>query len=175
LFEREIYGNNSSNGEGVEELLEEFCDQRKVAQYRSHMNWAEHCSECVMPDCFTSCAFYTPRADMKCNRFEGGIRVLQDNSSATILDVVFKNWGKLEAVGASKLMTAGKGALYENIDRAIAPILPHLPVSYGSKRILRQKIYGLKNRLSRKIGVEHVYSSDALFLEIGIRAVKTFQ
>ncbi|MFK5978996.1 MAG: HAD-IIIC family phosphatase [Rhizobiaceae bacterium] len=83
------------------------------------------------------------------------------------MDIVFKNWGKLEAVGASKLLTAGKGGLYEKIDRVIAPVLPHLPVSYGSKRILKQKIYGLKNRLSTKFGSEHVYSSDALFLEIG--------
>lgn len=166
MFEREIYWNNFSDGAGFADLLAQFCDQRKIALHRSHMNWAEHCSECVMPDCFTSCAFYTPRADMKCNRFEGGIRVLQDNSAATIFEVIFKNWGKLEAVGATKLLAAGRGSLYENMDRMVAPMLSYLPVSFGSKRVLNQKIYGLKNRLSSKIGLQHVYSSDALFLEI---------
>ncbi|MEP5697013.1 MAG: hypothetical protein ABJN43_00225, partial [Sneathiella sp.] len=61
MFEREIYQSHSLDQNGIDDLLSLFCDQKDSFILKSHMNWAEHCTECVMPDCFTSCSFYTPR------------------------------------------------------------------------------------------------------------------
>ncbi|MEP4153271.1 MAG: hypothetical protein ABJL73_18405, partial [Lentilitoribacter sp.] len=166
MFEREIYQSHSLDQNGIDDLLSLFCDQKDSFILKSHMNWAEHCTECVMPDCFTSCSFYTPRPDMKCNRFEGGIKVLRDTQRQSILDITFKNWGKLEAAGASKMMTRFSGALYETTDILAAKAVKKLPLSFETGRLLRKKIYGAKNKLGANTGPEHVYAADAFFVEI---------
>ena len=35
--------------------------------------WSEHCVECAIPQCYTSCDLYRPRLDGKCRRFTYGI------------------------------------------------------------------------------------------------------
>lgn len=61
--------------------------------------WEEHCVECVVPQCYTSCKLYAPRADQKCARFAYGI---MPNSAVGGpfgygADIEFRRWAKLEA------------------------------------------------------------------------------
>lgn len=61
--------------------------------------WEEHCVECSIPECYTTCRLYVARADQKCARFVYGIA---RNPGAGGLfnygaDVSFRRWGKLEA------------------------------------------------------------------------------
>lgn len=166
MFEREIYGSNLSNISNAEGIESNFVNPVEVFSARSFMNWAEHCSECVMPQCFTSCSFYTPRKDMKCNRFEGGIKVVADNKTKSILDVEFKHWGKLEAVGANRIPALRVGNFFNLVDRSLLSKLSGKDgIFYQLKRTIARKVYGLKNRFSKTVGSCHVYEMDAFFME----------
>lgn len=63
------------------------------------MLWEEHCVECSVPECYTTCRLYVARKDQKCARFVYGV---QANPHAAGLfpfgaDISFRRWGKLEA------------------------------------------------------------------------------
>jgi FkbH-like protein len=71
---------------------------------RSLTVWQEHCSECAMPDCYSTCAFYTPRTDYKCQRFTGGAAVLPGTSHAAApLLIKFGKWARLLGTGPTPL------------------------------------------------------------------------
>ena len=71
---------------------------------RSLTVWQEHCSECAMPDCYSTCAFYTPRTDYKCQRFTGGAAVLPGTSHAAApLLIKFGKWARLLGHGPTPL------------------------------------------------------------------------
>jgi FkbH-like protein len=61
--------------------------------------WEEHCVECSIPDCYTSCPLYVARRDQKCARFAYGIFPNRDVAGPLgyAADVYFRRWGKLEA------------------------------------------------------------------------------
>lgn len=58
--------------------------------------WQEHCTECAIPDCYSTCSLYEAKKDGSCRRFVGGIRKVHglETQSARI---EFKRWGKLES------------------------------------------------------------------------------
>ena len=61
--------------------------------------WLEHCIECAIPECYTTCPLYVRRADQKCARLRYGI---YPNPAFQGLfdfgvDVHFRRWGKLES------------------------------------------------------------------------------
>jgi len=63
------------------------------------LQWEEHCVECAVPECYTSCSLYQRRADGQCARFEYGI-VANHNFTGRYnfgADVRFRKWGKIEA------------------------------------------------------------------------------
>src|SRR5690348_11997606 len=61
--------------------------------------WEEHCVECSIPECYTSCPLYVARRDQKCARFAYGIFPNADVAGpfGYAADVYFRRWGKLEA------------------------------------------------------------------------------
>jgi FkbH-like protein len=63
--------------------------------------WEEHCTECAMPMCYTSCDLYESRKDGKCRRFIGGIGTLPGvgGIQGYMVRVSFKRWGQLLAYG----------------------------------------------------------------------------
>ncbi len=38
--------------------------------------WKEHCTECAMPGCYSTCDLYAPRRDGKCRRFVNGFETI---------------------------------------------------------------------------------------------------
>jgi len=60
--------------------------------------WQEHCVECAMPLCYSSCAHYRKRADGRCRRFKYGIEKFRRNGSILDENVVINmnEWAKLE-------------------------------------------------------------------------------
>ncbi|HYD53577.1 MAG TPA: HAD-IIIC family phosphatase [Gemmatimonadaceae bacterium] len=71
---------------------------------RSLTVWSEHCSECAMPGCYSTCAFYTPRQDYKCRRFPGGVALLPATEhSAAPMRLRFGKWARLMAYGPAAL------------------------------------------------------------------------
>ena len=71
---------------------------------RSQLVWGEHCSECAHPKCYTNCAFYTPRSDFNCRRFQAGFEPL--SQAPDFKQVRFRQWGKVEALGPARALAA---------------------------------------------------------------------
>lgn len=63
------------------------------------VKWKEHCVECAVPDCYSSCSLYQRRADGACQRFAFGIRRNRRFSGhfGFGADITFRRWAKLEA------------------------------------------------------------------------------
>jgi FkbH-like protein len=85
--------------------------------------WEEHCVECAIPHCYTTCRLYVPRRDQKCARFEFGIvpnpnvRGLFDYGA----DISFRRWGKLEAKwhGMPRVETVERARMLARGDRSL--------------------------------------------------------
>lgn len=63
------------------------------------LRWEEHCVECAVPDCYSTCPLYEGRRDGACRRLEWGIAANRafDGRFDFGADVRFKRWGKIEA------------------------------------------------------------------------------
>lgn len=83
------------------EVAAGFAQTRAALKARSLIVWGEHCSECAYPACYAHCAFYSPRADLNCRRFERGIEILTAVPDA--FRIRFRKWGKLEGKGPAPL------------------------------------------------------------------------
>lgn len=87
---------------------EAFQDFRRRVVARGAIVWGEHCTECTYPSCYTACAFYTPRADLHCRRFERGIESVRvEGVGDALMRIRFRKWGKLEGEGPTKVLTPG--------------------------------------------------------------------
>ena len=58
--------------------------------------WQEHCTECAIPECYSTCSLYEAKKDGSCRRFVGGIRKVY-GPKAQSARIEFKRWGKLES------------------------------------------------------------------------------
>ncbi len=91
----------------------------------SLMVWGEHCVECAAPACFSSCDLYSERPDGRCRRFRFGA---YRNTAFPSLrgygtEIVFKQWGKLEARGNTQLLPVRAMLVIERVLGWIAPPL----------------------------------------------------
>jgi FkbH-like protein len=85
--------------------------------------WEEHCVECAIPHCYTTCRLYVPRRDKKCARFEYGI-VANPNARGLFdygADIRFRRWGKLEAKwhGMPRLESVERARMLARADRSL--------------------------------------------------------
>ena len=84
---------------------------------RSWLFWGEHCIECAAPECYQTCDLYQARPDQRCRRFELGMR--RNNhfrgQTGSAADIVFGQWGKLEARGVSLLLNNRLLLLIESV------------------------------------------------------------
>jgi FkbH-like protein len=82
-------------------IVQRFAEMCSEVQARTLLPWGEHCTECVWPTCYTTCALYSPRIDGNCRLFiDGMVRIDVDNSlSPYLLKLRFKRWGKLWTMG----------------------------------------------------------------------------
>jgi FkbH-like protein len=96
---------------------------------RSQIVWAEHCSECAYPACYSSCAFYSPRGDLHCRRFEAGIEGVVGQPAA--MRVRFRKWGKLEGRGPAVLHPVSAANRMEMVDALIGDALARTPYAVG--------------------------------------------
>ena len=104
---------------------------------RSLIVWGEHCSECDYPACYSSCAFYTSRPDLKCRRFSEGIEPLADQPAGVRLHRIrFRKWGKLEGKGPVSLRPTATARRAEMWDMATSVTLSHAPLPYLIRRSL---------------------------------------
>lgn len=70
----------------------------------SPLLWREHCIECAMPLCYSTCKIYSRRMDKRCLRFDNGIvPIIQDKFCYSFIS--FRKWAKLESVLPINLIT----------------------------------------------------------------------
>ena len=85
-----------------------------------------------MPTCYGTCAFYTPRRDLKCRRFDKGIEAVRARGVAGGLGlrVSFRKWGKLEAEMRPAVVSRERGFSLQFGEAVVdeflaAALLPH--------------------------------------------------
>jgi FkbH-like protein len=89
------------------------------------LHWQEHCLECALPDCYSSCALFVARADQRCARFVHGIfptsrfRGLFDTGA----DIRFRRWGKLEAKLPVRSVTVATHRRLVAADRVLTAVV----------------------------------------------------
>ena len=110
-----------------------------TAYLRGHSQivWGEHCSECAYPACYASCAFYTPRPDLNCRRFEGGIeRVRGRPGDREVRLIRFRRWGKLEGHGPAPVHPVRDARRREARDEQVSRALATVPAPFAVVRNL---------------------------------------
>ena len=114
---------------------------------RSNMIWQEHCSECAMPRCYSTCDYYRPRPDYKCQRFDGGVQLLSATQWTTApMRLRFGKWARLLAYGPTSLISLKDAAAQERRTLRNAIVVELLPVPRGVAAPVRRR---LSNRLVR--------------------------
>jgi len=110
-----------------------FAELARAVQSRTVLCWGEHCTECAFPGCYSSCQFYAPRADMHCRRFEDGI-VSVKGHGVQLMKVNFKQWARLEAIGANTVTSASAASVIEsqNLRSGKALLAAPLPICSGA-------------------------------------------
>ena len=103
-----------------------YSDTAARLRLRSALAWTEHCTECAAPACYSACAFYTPRLDGHCRRFENGIEPVPGLPGGR--RIRFRKWGKLEAEGPARLLPAAEAA------GVVAPSEPVGPFAVLNRR-----------------------------------------
>jgi FkbH-like protein len=93
-----------------------FRELAEAIDARSQIVWAEHCTECGYPDCYSSCALYAPRRDRNCRRFADGINQVRLEGT-TLGRIRFGRWAKLEGVGPVALVSSDLASRRDAVDR----------------------------------------------------------
>lgn len=107
---------------------------------RSQIVWAEHCTECAYPQCYTSCSQYTPRLDLHCRRFVAGIEAVRaPGLRSPLMRVQFRRWGKLEGSGPAPLRRRPTAAGVDAVQGFVGALADFSPLPYrlrdGTRRV----------------------------------------
>ena len=118
--------------EGSRLPLPLFAATRKSIALGSNLIWGEHCSECAMPTCYGTCAFYTPRRDLKCRRFDKGIEAVRARGAPGELGlrVSFRKWGKLEAEMRPAVVSRERGLALRVGETVVNEFLAAAPLTH---------------------------------------------
>lgn len=122
-----------------------------TATLRSMLVWAEHCTECAMPACYTNCELYTPRQDLHCRRFYADLGRV-DAEAGPWTTVHFRKWGRLQAHGAPSLYASGRARLLERLDDALSGLMRRTPMQHGFRIRLLGWWTRMKARFYRATG-----------------------
>jgi FkbH-like protein len=125
---------------------------------RSQIVWGEHCSECAYPSCYASCAFYDPRPDLHCRRFERGIEAAGEG----ITRIRFRKWGKLEGQGPAPLRAWAEAERRERRDAVASKALAAAPLPFA---IVRNAAWRWNARKGSREAWRSVFDLDAFVIE----------
>lgn len=167
MYESEVYLKYVKS-EIPDEILSCFLETYSNLSKTSVLHWSEHCTECAMPQCFTTCNLYEPRIDGKCKRFLNGIELIthhEQTDCPQILKIQFKQWGVLATQGNNELYEKIEIKEKEKKDLRIAKLI-HLSKPSFVKKKLSQKRYSVKkNRIIQEQN-KGTHEPDAFLLEV---------
>ena len=168
MYESEVYL-KYVEGSIPNEVLSNFSETYNSLKEMSFLHWSEHCTECAMPQCFTTCNLYTPRIDGKCKRFLNGFELVKNHNqinSPQILKIQFKKWGVLATQGNNKLFEKKQIKKKEIKDLKVSKLI-HLSKPSFVKKKLSQKRYAVKkNNIITQQNQSVLIEPDAFLLEV---------
>ena len=89
------------------------------------IQWQEHCIECTVPYCFSTCNLYVQRRDRKCARLVYGI--VRNPGFAGLLnvgaDLRFRRWGKIEAALTGNYVSLAGIRFFDRADRVVTALV----------------------------------------------------
>jgi FkbH-like protein len=140
-------------------VLARFAEYRARVTARTMLPWGEHCTECVWPVCYTTCALYERRADGGCRQFVGSaVRIdHRQGLNPYILKVQFKQWAKFWTPGTLKLQELEKAYRAELIHVAVGAIARAAPLP-GS---IKSRVLGKVNYRRRVAAEQQLAGADA--------------
>ena len=141
------------------EVAAGFTAFRSQVRARSQIVWGEHCSECAYPACYAHCAFYTPRSDFNCRRFEAGFEPLA--ADAGLHRVRFRKWGKLEGKGPATLVPIEASRAAHRRDALVSGALAAVPVPH----MVKQNLAWRWNTRKSRGGEGEAIAADAFVVE----------
>lgn len=129
-------------------VLKAFQSGHESIVFRTVLPWAEHCTECAMPACFTTCSLYSPREDGKCRRFVDGIVRIDAPGALNgyITKVTFKKWGKLWTAANARLFSVAEASTLERHDLGRSRLVKLVPPIMGLRGGVQRRVYGWKKK-----------------------------
>ncbi len=148
MFELEVNCVHKRKSDLAPELVRAFESENTPIEAVSVLQWEEHCTECAMPQCYSTCDLYQSRKDGKCRRFAEGIVPIYgfNNYQGYIVNLIFKKWGSLMALGSLKLAAVDKVKRFEQRIGKIESLAAGFPDSRIS--ILGRR--GISSRLATR-------------------------
>ncbi|MEW4925079.1 HAD-IIIC family phosphatase [Algibacter sp. 2305UL17-15] len=150
MYETEVYIKTVQENL-PQQVFNEFLNTYQEVKSMSMLHWTEHCTECAMPTCFTTCDLYAPRIDGKCQRFVEGIeRVVQKNQKDKgyqILKIRFKKWGVLATQGNNELYDFKEIENRTHKDFKISELIHLAPSQFIRKKLIQKRYSQKKNRI----------------------------
>ncbi len=124
-----------------------FSELARRLDGRTLLPWSEDCSESAAPTCYSTCAFYTPRPDLKCRRFADGMVRLDFARGVNpyILKVTFRLWGMLSSPGNVRLQPLADARWHEERERRLATLIRWMPFGFAAKLRHAKRRQALRN------------------------------
>jgi len=91
--------------------------RRKDARLFAATFWEEHCCECGMPQCFGTCGMFERGWHGRCVRVDGFVESIMGEGR-----VMFRRWGKIEAVWHGTLVSVGTARFLERMNRSLSSL-----------------------------------------------------
>mgnify|MGYP001791385811 CR=1 FL=1 len=167
MYESEVYLKYVKS-DIPEKVMNSFSETYHSLKKTSALHWTEHCTECAMPQCFTTCNLYVPRIDGKCNRFLNGIELVKQSEQSLnlqILKIQFKQWGVLATQGNNELYKKNEISNRIKRDLKIAKLI-HLSKPNFVKKKLSQKRYSIKKNQIIQEQNNGIHEPDAFLVEV---------
>jgi FkbH-like protein len=119
------------------DVVDSLIGDLKPITLQDTLVWAEHCTECVWPSCYSNCSLYVPRSDLKCRRFLHGVENVHMRASHhekfSGISISFGKWAKLEARGRITLTDRRNARWLDRLDYAVSRAIDAVPVSFSRK------------------------------------------
>jgi FkbH-like protein len=150
MYETEANHRIESSAEIPEQIVQRFGEMNGKLAGRTLIPWAEHCTECAWPTCYTTCDLYIPREDGRCRRFaDGMVRVECPVAvNSYVLKIRFKRWAKLWSPANVRLYSPTEAQAKEKSDYQFGSLLRRLPLPTAAKAPATRKRYSWKKRNS---------------------------
>ncbi len=159
MYETEVYLKTIQENL-PQQVIDEFAKTYDEVKLMSFLHWTEHCVECSMPSCFTTCDLYSPRIDGKCQRFVNGIENVQFGQNIEVhqkvLKIKFKKWGVYATQGNSELYKKIEIQKLLNKDYNLSKLIHLSPSGYIKKKLIQKRYSVKKNNIinNQNKGVE---------------------